>query len=247
MSPRVITAVAENAAAMEVFHIPFQSGNNEVLKRMGRGYTREKYLAIVQRIRDEFGDGPAVSITADLIVGFPGAMFLQTSTYPRKRNTHASIRNTHSAIFGRSNHPTTGETEEQFQDTLSLLEEVKFDACMTAAYSPRPNTDAATWPDQVPEAVKQARLTMAKRLVDLHAEARSSAFKGRVEEVLVERRNLKNPLEVMGRTRSNRQVFFRGDVDALKGSLVHVKINDCQPFFLSGEMVDSPTTSEDGR
>lgn len=74
MSPRVVTAVAENPTACEVFHIPFQSGNNEVLKRMGRGYTREKYLSIVQRIRDELGDGPAVSITADLIVGFPGTL-----------------------------------------------------------------------------------------------------------------------------------------------------------------------------
>jgi tRNA-2-methylthio-N6-dimethylallyladenosine synthase len=121
-----------------------------------------------------------------------------------------------------------------------LLEEVKFDACMTAAYSPRPNTEAADWPNQIDEAVKQARLTQAKRLVDLHAAERSAAFAGRVEEVLVERRNLKNPLEVMGRTRSNRQVFFQGDIDALKGALVHVRIGDCQPFYLSGEMVESP-------
>ena len=72
MSPRVISAVSDNPTACEVFHIPFQSGNNEVLKRMRRGYTREKFLSIVKRIRDEFGEGPEVSITADLIVGFPG-------------------------------------------------------------------------------------------------------------------------------------------------------------------------------
>jgi len=71
---------------MEVFHIPFQSGDNEVLKNMRRGYTRESFLAIVQRIRDACGDDAA--ITADLIVGFPG------------------------------------ETDEQFQRTLTLLEEV---------------------------------------------------------------------------------------------------------------------------
>ena len=113
---------------------------------------------------------------------------------------------------------------------------------MTAAYSPRPNTEAAVWKDQVPEEVKQARLLQARRLVDRHAAERSNSFLGRTEEVLVERRNLKNPLEVMGRTRSNRQVFFKGDIESLKGHLVHVRITDCQPFFLLGEVVESPAS-----
>ena len=96
MSPRVIDAVASNPSACPVFHIPFQSGDNEVLHNMRRGYTREKYLGIVANIRAAFPDGE-VSVTGDVIVGFPG------------------------------------ETEEQFRNTVALMEEVQFDACMTDA------------------------------------------------------------------------------------------------------------------
>jgi len=106
MSLGVIDAVAETPAACWNFHVPFQSGNNKVLDDMGRGYTREKFLKIVERIRSRL---PEASITADVIVGFPG------------------------------------ETEEQFQDTLSLMKEVVFDTVNTASYSPRPNTPAAEW------------------------------------------------------------------------------------------------------
>ena len=76
------------------------------------------------------------------------------------------------------------------------MEEVKFDACMTAAYSPRPNTDAATWPNQVAEDVKQDRLQKIHRLATAHALERNEKFVGCEEEVLVEARNLKNPTQV---------------------------------------------------
>jgi len=199
MSPRVVTAVRDHESAMEVFHIPFQSGDNEVLKNMRRGYTRESFLAIVQRIRDACGDDAA--ITADLIVGFPG------------------------------------ETDEQFQRTLTLLEEVKFDACMTSAYSARPNTPAALWGNQVDDATKMERLQTAKSMVARHAEERAQRFLGRVEQVLVEVRNIKDPRQVMGRTRTNKQVFFDGDIDELKGKMVHVKVVEIKPWCLVAERV----------
>jgi tRNA-2-methylthio-N6-dimethylallyladenosine synthase len=200
MSPRVIDAVASNPSACPVFHIPFQSGDNEVLHNMRRGYTREKYLGIVANIRAAFPDGE-VSVTGDVIVGFPG------------------------------------ETEEQFRNTVALMEEVQFDACMTAAYSPRPNTPAALWENQVPDDVKQRRLEEVHALATEHALARSQRHLGKVEEVLVEMRNVKNPLQVMGRTYTNRQVFFEGDIDELKGKFVHVKVTEVRPFSLTGERV----------
>ena len=200
MSPRVIDAVASNANACPVFHIPFQSGDNEVLHDMRRGYTREKYLKIVGNIRAAFPDGE-VSITGDVIVGFPG------------------------------------ETEEQFRNTVALMEEVQFDACMTAAYSPRPNTPAALWENQVPDDVKQRRLEEVHALATRHGLARSQRHLGKVEEVLVEMRNVRNPLQVMGRTMTNRQVFFEGDIDELKGKFVHVKVTEVRPFSLTGERV----------
>ena len=116
MSERVVDAVAEVDALCEMFHIPFQSGDDDILKAMARGYTAERFLQIVQRIRERI---PDAAITADAIVGFPG------------------------------------ETDEQFQNTLKLMELVKFDQLNTAAYSPRPHTPAGLWEEQVEEKVKK--------------------------------------------------------------------------------------------
>lgn len=198
MSLGVIDAVAETPTACLNFHIPPQSGNNEILEAMGRGHTREKFLQIVDRIRNRL---PDASITADIIVGFPG------------------------------------ETEEQFQDTLKLMEEVEFDSVNTAAYSPRPNTPAALWTNQVEDDVKQDRLQRINRLNLVHAASRRARMMGRTEEVLVEERNVKLPTQVMGRTTHGYIVYFDGDIDELRGKLVNVKIDNCQTYYLSGVMV----------
>ncbi|KAJ1632088.1 hypothetical protein T492DRAFT_991170, partial [Pavlovales sp. CCMP2436] len=115
MSENVITAVSESPRLMPVFHIPAQSGDDEVLNKMGRGYTAERYLEIVRKIRAII---PDAAITSDFIVATPG------------------------------------ETDKQFEATLELMRTVRFDASMTAAYSPRPNTPMALWPDQLSEDVK---------------------------------------------------------------------------------------------
>eukprot|EP01031_Cornospumella_fuschlensis_P029006 gene29006-35011_t len=191
-------AVAENPQLMPCFNIPFQSGDNEVLKFMRRGYSRERYLDIIRQIRDIL---PDAAITADCIVGFPG------------------------------------ETEEQFQQTLSLMEEVKFEQVNTAAYSPRPNTPAATWENQVPEDVKQDRLQRINRLGAQHALERSQRFVGRVQEVLVEEVNIKNPRQVIGRNPHSRLVFFEGNYQSLKGRTVQVRITEAKAYSLVGELV----------
>ena len=199
MSLGVIDAVAETPTACWNFHIPPQSGSNEILSAMGRGHTREKFLQIVDRIRERL---PDAAITADIIVGFPG------------------------------------ETEEQFQDTLRLMEEVVFDSVNTAAYSPRPNTPAAEWDNQLADDVKQDRLQRINRLNLQHAAERRSRMLGRVEEVLVEERNVKVPTQVMGRTTHGYIVYFDGDIDELRGKLVNVEIDVCQTYYLAGSMVN---------
>ncbi|NMG08368.1 tRNA (N6-isopentenyl adenosine(37)-C2)-methylthiotransferase MiaB [Brasilonema sp. UFV-L1] len=194
---RLIKACAELPKVCEHFHIPFQSGDNEVLKRMSRGYTHEKYRRIIDTIRQYM---PDASISADAIVGFPG------------------------------------ETEEQFKNTLKLVEDIGFDQLNTAAYSPRPGTPAAIWDEQLSEETKSDRLQQLNHLVGTKAAERSQRYMGRVEEVLVEDQNPKDKTQVMGRTRGNRLTFFAGDINELKGKLVKVKITEVRAFSLTGEV-----------
>ncbi|MDY6804545.1 MAG: tRNA (N6-isopentenyl adenosine(37)-C2)-methylthiotransferase MiaB [Cyanobacteriota bacterium] len=195
---RLIRACADLPKVCEHFHIPFQSGDNEILKAMARGYTQEKYRRIIDNIRKIL---PDASISADAIVGFPG------------------------------------ETEEQFEKTMELVEDIGFDLLNTAAYSPRPGTPAALRSDPVSEEVKADRLQRLNRLVGVKAAERSQRYLGRSEEVLVEDLNPKNPAQVMGRTRGNRLTFLDGNIDELKGKLVEVKITEVRPFSLTGNML----------
>jgi tRNA-2-methylthio-N6-dimethylallyladenosine synthase len=195
---RLIEACANLPKVCQHFHIPFQSGNNEILKAMARGYTHEKYRSIIAKIRELM---PDASISADAIVGFPG------------------------------------ETEEQFNDTLQLVEDIGFDLLNTAAYSPRPGTPAALWSEQLSEEVKSDRLQRLNHLVNIKAAERSQRYYGRIEEILVEAVNPKDPNQVMGRTEGNRLTFCQGDISQLLGQLIKVKITEVRPFSLTGERV----------
>ena len=195
---RLIRACAELPKVCEHFHIPFQSGDNDILKAMSRGYTHEKYRRIINTIRQYM---PDASISADAIVGFPG------------------------------------ETEEQFENTLKLVEDIGFDQLNTAAYSPRPGTPAAVWENQLSEEVKSDRLQRLNHLVGTKAGERSQRYFGRIEEVLVEDENPKDKTQVMGRTRGNRLTFFTGNIKELKGKLVPVKITEVRAFSLTGERI----------
>lgn len=197
-SDRVIDAVASLDKVCECFHMPFQSGDDEVLKNMRRGYTFDSYMKIIDKIKER---SPDASICGDVIVGFPG------------------------------------ETDEQFQRTLELMERVKFDNLNTFAYSPRPNTEAALWENQVSDDIKAERLQMVQRLAAQHGLERSQRYLGKTVEVLVEDRNPRNSDQVMGRTRQNRQVYFDGNIDTLKGKLVNVKIIEARTWSLLGEMI----------
>jgi tRNA-2-methylthio-N6-dimethylallyladenosine synthase len=198
---RLIRVCAELPKVCEHFHIPFQSGDNEILKAMARGYTHERYRRIIDTIRSYM---PDAAISADAIVGFPG------------------------------------ETEAQFENTLKLVADIGFDQLNTAAYSPRPGTPAALWSNQLSEEVKSDRLQRLNHLVATKAAERSQRYAGRIEEVLVEDQNPKDPTQVMGRTRGNRLTFFPGDIQTLKGQLVTVKITEARAFSLTGVPLSAP-------
>ena len=197
---RLIEACSELPKVCEHFHVPFQSGDDELLKAMARGYTTARYRRIVEQIRNLM---PDAAISADAIVGFPG------------------------------------ETDAQFRRTLELVDEIGFDLLNTAAYSPRPNTPAADWPDQVEEHIKVERLKELNALVERKAKACSQRYLGRVEEVLAEGINPKDNTQLMGRTRTNRLTFFPAGSHRV-GDTVPVRIEQVRAFSLSGSAQAQP-------
>jgi tRNA-2-methylthio-N6-dimethylallyladenosine synthase len=128
-----------------------------------------------------------------------------------------------------------GETEEDFQETLSLVEEVRFDSAFTFIYSPRSGTDAASLPDQVPDDVKHERLERLVEVVQSAAATRNEERIGRVEEVLVEGASRTDQARQRGRTRRNTTVNFSGPAAA--GELVDVVIDAATSTTLSGRTV----------
>ncbi|GLI70694.1 hypothetical protein VaNZ11_015635 [Volvox africanus] len=196
---RLVRACADMPKLCEFFHIPFQSGDNDILRAMKRGYTHERYRAIIDNIRRYM---PDASISGDAIVGFPG------------------------------------ETEEQYLATEQLVREVGFDRVNTAAYSPRPNTPAAEWDNQVADLIKQDRLNRLNKVVMDVATERAQRFRGRTLEVLVEGPNPKNPRQAFGRIRHNKLAYFDGDGNELRGKLVMTRIEECNAFSLFGSLVE---------
>lgn len=200
ISPDLVRAVRDTPAVCEYFHIPFQSGSDEVLRRMERGYTATHYLRVVERIRAEL---PHAGITADAIVGFPG------------------------------------ETDEQFEETLKLMKEVGFDTVNTASYSPRPNTPAANWEEQVPEDVKRERLQRINQLASAQSLERNRALLDTEVEVLVEGRNPKRAGQVRGRTRAGRICYLEGG-EELQGRFVRARVTGAYNFSIAAEIVGDP-------
>jgi tRNA-2-methylthio-N6-dimethylallyladenosine synthase len=189
----VIRAMSECATVCEHTHLPLQSGSTRVLKRMRRTYGRDRYLALVGRMRAAI---PDLALTTDVIVGFPG------------------------------------ETEEDFRETLEVVEEVRYDGAFTFVFSPRRGTEAATMPDQVPEDVKRERIERLVDVVQHIAHERNEGRVGGLEEVLVEGPSRTDPELLRGRTRRNTTVNFRGT--AKPGELATVRIEGATSTTLRG-------------
>jgi tRNA-2-methylthio-N6-dimethylallyladenosine synthase len=189
----VIEAMAECAAVCEHAHLPLQSGSSRILKAMRRTYGRERYLRLVDELRDAI---PDLALTTDLIVGFPG------------------------------------ETEDDFRETVEVVEEVGFDGAFTFVYSPRAGTEAAAMDEQIPEEVKRDRIGRLVDVVQRVAAARNAERVGGVEEVLVEGTSRTDASLLRGRTRRNTTVNFRGTAAA--GELVDVRIDGATSTTLRG-------------
>ncbi len=192
MSQRIVEAVADLPKVCEHINLPVQAGDDEVLQRMRRPYTSQEYRELVSGIRETV---PGVSMSTDLIVGFPG------------------------------------ETEEQYQQSVSLLEELRFDKVHCAAYSTRPGTIAArSMPDDVPQEEKTRRMKAVDELQEGIASEINARYLGTAVEVLVDGRKRG---KWQGRTRTDKLVFFPDDADRL-GQLVNVQIEKAGPWSLQG-------------
>ena len=191
----LIQAYARLPKLVESAHLPVQSGSDRVLKLMHRGYTRERFLGIIKKLRRA---KPDIGITTDIIVGFPG------------------------------------ETEDDFEQTLSLAREVQFDNSYIFKYSQRRDTPAADMPDQIPLRIREERNHRLLELVNEIAARKYDTFIGRRVQILVEGPSKKNPARYTGRTRCNRIVLFDGSARH-QGQLMDVKIERTGSFTLYGD------------
>jgi tRNA-2-methylthio-N6-dimethylallyladenosine synthase len=196
---RLIEVLAKGGNLVEHIHLPVQSGNTEILKLMARKYTREQYIELANKIKQQV---PNSTLTTDIIVGFPN------------------------------------ETEEQFQDTLSLMKAIEFDSAYTYIYSPREGTPAAKMEDNVPLEVKRDRLQRLNTVINDISAVKNKQLEGTIVEVLVEGESKKNPEILSGRTRTNKLVNFAGDKSII-GEIVHVKIIEAKTWSLDGQVVET--------
>lgn len=170
MTESMIERMAHLPKVCEHLNIPVQSGDDNCLKRMKRGYTVDEYLEKIAAVRRLW---PGISLSTDVIVGF------------------------------------CGETEEEFQHTLDLLEKVRFDVVHVAAYSVRPGTVAARWEDDIPLAEKKRRLHALEEVQATIAFELNQELVGKIEEVMVEEINTNHGRQQWkGRNRTNKWVFF---------------------------------------
>jgi len=193
MNLRLIETMASLPKVCEHLELPFQAGDDDILQAMRRGYTIARYRELIHSIR---GIIPNVSLSTDIIVGFPG------------------------------------ETEKQFERTLSLLEEVGFDVVHIAAYSPRPDTIAwRKYKDDVPAETKKQRFAKIEELQTGISGEINAQLHGRIMEILIEG---KKRGKWYGRTRNNKLVFFQSDADQ-QGKMVKVEIDRTSPWALQGQ------------
>ncbi|MBP3326347.1 MAG: tRNA (N6-isopentenyl adenosine(37)-C2)-methylthiotransferase MiaB [Coprococcus sp.] len=199
LSDELIDVIARNPKVCRHIHLPLQSGSTRILKAMNRRYTKEDYLALVDKIKTRI---PDVSITADIIVGFPG------------------------------------ETEEDFLDTLDVVEKVRYDTAFTFIYSKRTGTPAAAMENgATKEEINDRYNRLFKRVQQISGEI-TQKFKGMTLPVLVEGISEQNNGLLTGRLSNNLLVHFEG-CESLIGHIVDVKLVECKGFYFIGELEEA--------
>ena len=197
-SSKMIDVIAKYPNIMKFIHLPVQSGNDRVLKAMGRRYTRESYLALVKEMREKIS---GLALSTDIIVGFPN------------------------------------ETDEEFNDTLTIVDEIKYEAAFTFIYSPRKGTPAAKIEDNVSYEAKSKRFMELVKHLEKHIESHSKTMVGKTYDVLVDGVSKTDKDMYSGYTEENKLVHFKGD-ESMIGKIVKVKINESHTYSMMGEIVN---------
>ncbi len=192
---KMIEVIGKYPNIMPYIHLPLQSGSNKILKLMGRRYTKESYLELFKKIKETI---PNVSVTTDIIVGFPG------------------------------------ESEEDFNDTLSVVNECKYDSAFTFIFSPREGTPAANMNDDIPLEEKEKRLYKLNDLVNKYAKEANETYKDKVVKVLLENESDKEGM-LAGYTETMKLVNVKADKSNL-GQIVDVKITNVKTWSMDGEI-----------
>ena len=192
----MIDIIAKYPNIMPSIHLPVQSGNTDILKLMGRRYTKEEYLTLFTKLKDKIKN---VSISTDIIVGFPN------------------------------------ETEEQFEDTIDLVNKCKFDLAYTFIFSKRVGTPAEKMKDEITLEEKEQRLYRLNDLINKYALENNKKLENKIVKVLVEAPSDKEGY-LMGYTNTNKLVNLKGP-ETIIGQIVDVKINEARTWSLNGEYV----------
>ncbi len=194
----MIETIAQYDNIMPAIHLPVQSGNSEVLKRMGRRYTREQYLELFDKIKTRI---PNCTITTDIIVGFPQ------------------------------------ETDEQYEDTLSLYDYCEYDLAYTFIYSPRAGTPAAKMVDDVDMHTKEQRLYRLNEMVNEKSLKQNQKYLNQIVEVLVEGTSKRDDDMLTGYTRHQKLINFKGNKEHI-GQIVKIKVTEAKTWSLKGEEIE---------
>ena len=199
LEPALLEAMGSLASACEYLHFPAQSGNDRVLRRMGRLYTVDRYRELAALARRKV---PGIELSSDFIVGFPG------------------------------------ETEEEFEDTMSLVREIELQNIYVFKYSVRPDTAATHFDDDVPEEEKRRRNNALLALQLSISERRNAALVGTTQEVLVDGPSKTDASRLAGRTRTDRIVIADGLTECAIGRLVPIRIESATALCLYGVPAD---------
>ena len=198
LSDELIDVMANGKHILPQFHLPVQSGNNEILQKMNRHYTREQYLDRVAKLRKAI---PGIGLSTDIIVSFPG------------------------------------ETEAQFEDTMSLVREVRYDSAFTFIYSPRTGTKAAKMEGLVPEEVSSERIQRLIALQESLQQETLSRFIGQEEEILVEGLSRRSREAVSGKGKHAVSVTVQGS-EADIGKILRCRVTGLKNNTLTGERTE---------
>ena len=194
----MIDVISKYDNIMPYIHLPLQSGSDRILKLMGRRYTKEEYLNLYKKLKDKIKN---VSITTDIIVGFPG------------------------------------ETEEDFLETLDVVNKCKYDSAYTFIFSPREGTPAAKMKDDISVEEKNERLHTLNEIVNKYANLANQKYLNKTVKVLIEGKSEKDDM-LMGYTDTMKLVNVKANKDNI-GKIVDIKITDIKTWSLDGQIIDN--------